>query len=99
QMGLSPVNGILIFELYPGTPAAQAGLRGGDRLAYFLGRPILLGGDVILGVDGTPTPTFDDLQNAIVRKNIGDHVQLKVLRGKQELPVDLVLTEDPRIQQ
>ncbi|MGO9571899.1 MAG: S1C family serine protease, partial [Desulfomonilaceae bacterium] len=41
QMGLSPVNGILIFELYPGTPAAQAGLRGGDRLAYFLGRPIL----------------------------------------------------------
>ena len=101
QMGLSPVKGVLIFELYPGTPAAQAGLRGGDpqRLAYYLGRPVLLGGDVILGVDGTLTPTFDDLQNATVRKNIGDHVQLKVLRGKEEFNVDVVLTEDPRIQQ
>jgi S1-C subfamily serine protease len=58
-----------------------------------------LGGDVILGVDGTLTPTFDDLQNATVRKNIGDHVQLKVLRGKEEFNVDVVLTEDPRIQQ
>ncbi len=99
QMGLSPVKGVLIFELFSGSPAVQAGLRGGDRLAFYLGRPILLGGDVILSVDGTLTPTFDDLQNAIVSKNIGNHVQLKVLRGKEEFNVGLVLAEDPRIQQ
>jgi S1-C subfamily serine protease len=99
QMGLSPVKGILIFELYAGSPAVQAGLKGGDQLYLYLGRPILLGGDVILGVDGTPTPTFDDLQNAIVGKNIGDHVQLRVLRSKAEFNADLVLAEDPRIQQ
>ena len=98
QMGLSPVKGALIFELYAGSPAVQAGLKGGDQLYLYLGRPILLGGDVILGVDGTPTATFDDLQNAIVGKNIGDHVQLRVLRGKEESNVDLVLAEDPRIQ-
>lgn len=98
QMGLSPVKGVLIFELYPGTPASQAGLRGGDpqHVAYYLGRPVLLGGDVILGVDGTPTPTFDDLQNDIVRKNIGDHVKLKILRGKDEFNVEVALAEDPR---
>jgi len=99
QMGLSPVKGVLIFELFSGSPAVQAGLRGGDRLAFYLSRPILLGGDVILSVDGTLTPTFDDLQNAIVSKNIGDRVQLRVLRGKEELNVGLVLAEDPRIQQ
>jgi len=99
QMGLSPVKGVLIFELFSGSPAVQAGLRGGDRLAFYLGRPILLGGDVILSVDGTLTPTFDDLQNAIVSKNIGDRVQLRVLRGKEEFNVGLVLAEDPRIQQ
>ncbi len=99
KMGLPPVKGVLIFELFPGTPAAQAGLRGGDRLAFYGNSPILLGGDVILAVDGTPTPSFDDLQYAMTRKNIGDHVQLKVLRGKQEFPVDLVLAEDPRIRQ
>lgn len=99
QMGLSPVKGVLVFELYTGAPAAQAGLRGGDSMAYYLGRPILLGGDVILSLDGIPTPTFDDLQNAIVQKNIGDHVQLKILRDNRELNVDVALAEDPRIQQ
>jgi serine protease Do len=99
QMGLSPVKGVLIFELYADAPAAKAGLRGGDRLAYYLGRPILLGGDVILSMNGTLTPTFDDLQNAIVQKNIGDHVKLKVLRTKQEFDVDVTLAEDPRIRQ
>ena len=106
EMGLAPVNGILIFELYPGSPAVQAGLRGGDIPAYYrrparLGgdvTPILLGGDVILAADGTATPTWDDFQNAIVRKNVGDRVQLKVLRGKEEFNIDVALAEDPTIE-
>ena len=67
QMGLSPVKGVLIFELFSGSPAVQAGLRGGDRLAFYLGRPILLGGDSYLVWMEPLTPTFDDLQNAIVQ--------------------------------
>ncbi|MBI5571491.1 MAG: trypsin-like peptidase domain-containing protein [Desulfomonile tiedjei] len=98
QMGLSPVSGILIFELSSGSPAAKAGLRGGDRIAYYLGRPILLGGDVILSVNGKATPTFDELNNVLFEKNVGDTVRLGILRGQQQFSVDVTTGTDPRIQ-
>lgn len=95
NMGLPAVSGVLIFQIAAGTPAAQAGLRGGTELAAYRGRPILLGGDVILAVGETPTPTFDEYRNAIARRNIGDRVHLKVLRRDREFGVDLTLVEAP----
>lgn len=97
QMGLPPVSGILIFQIAQGSPAERAGLKGGTQLTYYRGRPILLGGDVILAVDNLPTPTFDDYRNVILEKNVGDSVRLKVLRGKTEFQENLNLAEDPRI--
>jgi S1-C subfamily serine protease len=98
EMNLPPVNGILIFQIANSSPAERVGLRGGTRMAYYRGRPILVGGDVILAVDDTPTPTFDDYRNIILQQNVGAQVRLKVLRGNNELQVDLNLVEDPRIQ-
>ncbi|MEI7449572.1 MAG: trypsin-like peptidase domain-containing protein [Desulfomonile sp.] len=98
QMGLRPVNGILIFQIAAGSPADRGGLHGGSQLTYYRGRPILLGGDVILSVDDTPTPSFDDYRNIITQKNVGDQVRLKVLRGLNDFQLNLNLVEDPRIQ-
>ena len=98
EMNLPPVNGILIFQIANSSPAERVGLRGGTRMAYYRGRPILVGGDVILAVDDTPTPTFDDYRNIILQQNVGAQVRLKVSRGNNELQVDLNLVEDPRIQ-
>lgn len=95
NMGLPAVSGVLIFQIAAGTPAAQAGLHGGTELAAYRGRPILLGGDVILAVGETPTPTFDEYRNAIAKRNIGDRVRLKVLRGDREFGVNLTLVEAP----
>jgi S1-C subfamily serine protease len=95
QMGLPPVRGVLIFELVPGSPAVLAGLRGGSRVAYYRNRPILLGGDVILSVNGASTPTFDDYQNLILHKNVGDAIRLGCLRGKDEFQADVTLFADP----
>lgn len=97
QMGLPPLRGVLIFEVVSGGPADLAGLHGGTRLAYYQGRPILLGGDVVLKVNGTPTSTFDDFQNLILQKNVGDTVQIAYLRGKEELTATLTLMADPRM--
>lgn len=96
QMGLPRIRGVLIFEIVPGSPATQAGLRGGSRRATYMGRPILLGGDVITAVDGTPTPTYDDLNNAILQKNVGDTVRLSVIRERAKFEMDLTTTADPR---
>lgn len=95
QMGLPSVKGILVFEVVPGSPAAKGGLRGGDRLAFFRGRPILLGGDVIVSLNGTATPTFDDFNAAILQKNIGESVKVGVLRGTQELSIQMTAVAEP----
>jgi S1-C subfamily serine protease len=95
QMGLPPIQGVLIFEVIPGSPAALVGLRGGTNVAFYKGRPILVGGDVILGVDGTPTPTFDDYLNVTFQKNVGDSVTLRCQRGSQVFEVEPTLFADP----
>ncbi len=97
QMGLAPIEGVLIFEVAAGSPAAEAGLHGGVKVAYYRMRPILLGGDVILAVNGTKTPTWDDYRNALFEKDIGETVSLELLRGKETFKAELKLAPDPRI--
>lgn len=105
RMGLPPVRGILIYQVAPGSPAAMAGLRGatsravlGGRQVFFQGRPLLMGGDVILALDGVATPTFDEYRNLLLQKAVGTAVRLKVLREKKEFTVDLTTVADPRMQ-
>ncbi|MEW6348771.1 MAG: trypsin-like peptidase domain-containing protein [Thermodesulfobacteriota bacterium] len=106
KIGLLPVDGVLIYDLFPASPGAIAGLRGGTHYAQFRGqqlgyrgRPVILGGDVILAVDGVPTPTYDELTNAIIQKEVGDTVKLHVLRDGRKSTVPVELAADPRIQQ
>jgi S1-C subfamily serine protease len=97
EMGLAPVSGILILEIAAGSPAAAVGLKAGDRYAFYRGRPILLGGDVILSVNGKPTPTYDEFNSIFLQENVGETVRLGMLRGKQEFTVQLTSVPDPRI--
>lgn len=97
QMGLPRIRGVLVFEIVPGSPAARAGLRGGNRRASYMGRPILLGGDLITAVDGTPTPTYDEFNNVILQKNVGDTVRLTVIRERTQYEVELTTIADPRL--
>jgi putative serine protease PepD len=102
QMNLKPVRGILVFEVVPGSPAAKAGIKGGNSLDYLRAgivvRPILLGGDVILSVDGVPTPTLDEFNSVLTQKNVGDTLRLGILRGQQEFTVDVKTVAQPRTQ-
>ncbi|CAN0349644.1 unnamed protein product [Ectocarpus sp. 4 AP-2014] len=56
----------------------------------------LLVGDLIVSVDGTPTPDFAALVDRIGGHNPGDRIRLKILRGDQTLTfVPILRGKDP----
>jgi Lon-like protease len=52
-------------------------------------------GDIIVAVDGQPTPTTAALQDAIRRRRVGDPVTLTVLRDGQQIDVVVGTRESP----
>jgi len=83
QMG---IEGVVIFEVLPGTPAAKAELRGIDRRRRALG-------DVIVAVDGTPVATAAELTRQLESAGIGQAVILTVLRDGRTRQVDIQVAD------
>jgi 2-alkenal reductase len=60
-LGYKAEHGALIVRVTGGSPGDKAGLQGGDREAYVLGRTLETGGDVIVAIDGKPVDGADDV--------------------------------------
>lgn len=78
QDNLSVDHGALIVNVNPGGPAASAGLQAGD---------------VIVQVDNKAVNDVSSLGDALVSKNPGDSVAVKVYRGSQQLTINVKLGE------
>jgi S1-C subfamily serine protease len=95
-LGLNDPRGFLVIDVIPGSPAANAGIRGGEQIVSINGQQIPLGGDVILRIGDTPVRKIDDALTYLERyKMIGDTADLTVLRGGQERNVLVKLTARP----
>jgi len=94
ELGLAVAHGVLITEVIPGAPAAQAGLRGGASTAP---GAVPRGGDIIVAVDGRPIPTFGTLAAYVLSRRIGETVTLEFIRDGQRLTASVVLGERPEI--
>ena len=93
QIGLPADYGILIMRVLPGGAAAQAGLKGGNQLAYKGRTQVMLGGDLIVGCDGQEITTPQDLSNALNAHHAGDTVVLTIYRGQQRMNVKVTLSD------
>jgi S1-C subfamily serine protease len=93
QMGLAASSGVLIQRVLPGGAAESAGLHGGNEQAYVGNTPIMLGGDLIVSVDGQDVTDPQDI-NAIMEKHqAGDTVSVTIVRGQRRMTVKLTLGE------
>src|SRR5579862_5267168 len=93
EIGLPADNGVLIMRVTPGGAAEQAGLKGGSERAYLGGTPIMIGGDLIVAIDGDPIGDQQDLANEMNKHRAGDTVTVTVFRGRRKMNVPVVLGE------
>lgn len=95
DVDLGPRPGPIVVNVAPGGPAETAGLRS------LRVRPVLddagnrvgseTEADVIVAVDGVPTPTFAELLAEVRSKTIGEAITLSVQRGDATYRMELEL--------
>jgi S1-C subfamily serine protease len=93
EIGLPADYGVLIVSVVPGGSAAKAGLRGGSQRAYLGNTPILLGGDLIVAIDGQAVADQQDLAHMMNNRKAGDTAMITIFRGKQKMDVKVALQE------
>jgi S1-C subfamily serine protease len=93
EMGLAADYGLLIVQAVQGGAADRAGLRGGSERAYLGNTPIMVGGDLIVAVDGDRIETQQNLAQVMNKHRAGDTVTVTIYRGKKKMDVSVTLGE------
>jgi serine protease Do len=81
QFGMKEARGALVNEVIPDSPAAAAGIQGGDIITAFNGK----------AVDSPST-----LRNTVAQTLVGKSVKVDVLREKKSVTVDVKISEQPK---
>jgi S1-C subfamily serine protease len=89
QVKLPTTDGLIVINVVPGSAAASAGIRG---LVQTEDGDVELG-DIIMSVDGQAVNTSDDLYKVLDKHQIGDTVQVEVLRNNRRVTLPVRLTE------
>ncbi len=76
-------EGLLVYQTLPNGSAERAGLRGISQDGYI--------GDIILSVDGQKMSDMDDLYRLLDKKQIGDTIQVEILRDGKPMTVQVKL--------
>lgn len=91
QVELPVSDGVLIWQIAPGGPAANAGLRG---LTQTENGDVEIG-DVIVGIDNEKVGNTDELYRLLNKHAVGDQVQVQILRNGRRVSVPVRLTQTP----
>ncbi len=76
-------QGLFIYQVAPGGPAATAGLRGLSSDGSI--------GDIIVSADGQPMKDLDDLYRLLDKKQFGETIQIEVYRDGKNMTVPVKL--------
>jgi S1-C subfamily serine protease len=88
-------GGALVEQVSPGSPAAKAGIQGGDKTVTVQGQQFTTGGDVIVKADNTEIKTADDLIAFLGTKKPGDTITVTIERDGKTQDLQITLVERP----
>lgn len=83
------VEGVVVIQVAPGSPADRSGIRGLDATTGALG-------DVIVEINGKSVRMLSDLTDAIEQVGVGRSVRLSVRRGAQSRSVETEIVDISR---
>ncbi len=90
---LQSFTGAYVTDVTPNGPADQAGIRAGEQNTS---TGLNAGGDLIVAIDGQSIQRFDDLLRYLINnKSPGETVVLTVLRGEEQVDVNVTLGRRP----
>jgi len=93
QLGLASDYGLLVIRVVAGGAAERAGLKGGTERAYLGNTPIMVGGDLIVAIDGQDVQDQQELSRIMNNHRAGDVVKVTIYRGKRRMEVEVTLGE------
>ena len=89
-------EGVLVAQVVDGSPAAEAGIKGGSDQTSLQGQPYVVGGDVITAIDGEQVSSMEQLAGIVSQHAPGDEVKLSVLRDGSASELTVTLSERPQ---
>ncbi len=95
-LNLKDAVGFLVVTVIPDSPASRAGLLGSENTVEKDGVQYIVGGDIILSVDGLEVRKISDILIHLQRaKSVGDEMVLEIIREGRTTNVTIVLGERP----
>lgn len=88
-------QGVLVVQVIPGSPAAQAGLRGGHREVIVEGLRLPLGGDIITGIDNHKVTGMKQMVRLLNKLKVGETMTLRIFRDGRPMELNVLLAERP----
>ena len=86
-------GGLLIERIAANGPAARAGLKAGDQVRSLGFQRLIIGGDLIVAIDGKDIERELDLDVLLNHKKPGDIVRVTVFRGGKKMDIPVTLGE------
>jgi len=96
--GNNVTYGVLIESVVAGGPAANAGIQAGTKQATVEGSPYIVGGDVIVSINGTRIVNHDALASYLEEHAIVGHpLEFGVMRGTTLKTISVVVGARPAL--
>jgi S1-C subfamily serine protease len=88
-------EGVLVEQVFPGSAAAKADLRPGDTQEVVAGETYVLGGDIIVSVNGEKISAIEEIRDVITALEPGQKVKLGIYRDEAKKSVTVTLGRQP----